>query len=205
MADLTPAAYFPEDCIITIQQKGGTATTITTRVTNFTDGGGGRDTDSVTHFGGAYLTVRKPRDEYEVSFDVDINDTLWAEVMGGSLYGAGSTFGSAFKVESVGVQKPYKIKLEWFDPEEADAVGSTVGSDYGAGFKILYYNSYGVEYTKDNAAEDRLMGTVRFNISAADNNGSAQNAEIECQNFQDETGSGSYVDWESSLDTTHGY
>lgn len=205
MVDLTPQAYFPEDCTISVLPKGQSITTITTRVTNFTDGGGNRDTESVVHFGGAFVTVRKPREEFEVSFDVDVNDTLFAELMGGSKIGAGSQFGSSFIIYSSGSQTPTKIKLEWFDPEEAAAVGSTPGSDYGAGFKLVYYNALAVEFTKDNAADDYLKGTVRFNLSPADENGSGQKLEIEIQNFQDSIASGSYVFWESDYDTVHGY
>lgn len=205
MADLTPAAYFPEDCVITIQQKGLSTQTITTRVMNFTTGGGTRDTETFAHFGGAFVTVRKPREEFEVSFDITVNDTFYAELMGGTKTGAGSTFGSAFMIQSQGSQVPCKIKLEWFDTEAPQQVGSTAGSDYGAGYKILFYNAYAVEFTRDNSADEFIKGTINFNLGAANNVGSGQMVEIECQNFQDSIGSGSYVAWETTEDTLFGY
>lgn len=196
MVDRTPAAYFPEDCIITIHRKGGTAQTITTEVTNFSDGGGGKDTESVVHFGGAYLTVKKSQEQFEVNFDVDVNDTVWAQVMSYDVTDAGS----ATMVKSGGTQLPYKVKLEWLDSEYPASVGSAVGT-VGAGFKIIYYNAYGVSYEKDNAADNYLTGTVGFKVEPADQNANGQRYEIECKDFTDATGSGSYVAWESAGDT----
>jgi len=81
MADKTPAAYFPTDAVITVLRKGGSVQTITTEVTNFNDGGGSRDTESIAHFGNAFLTIKKPQEQFEISFDVDLNDTTWAEMI----------------------------------------------------------------------------------------------------------------------------
>ena len=207
MADQTPQAYFAESATVTILKKGGTAQNITSLVTNYAESGGGRDTESVAHFGGAFITIRKPRDEFEVSFDIDINDTTFMQFMGGSVTEFGSaTTGSVIKVESSGAQLPHKLKIEWFDPEVAAALGSTAGSDAGAGFKVLYYNAFGVEYNKNNDADDRLTGTIKFNAAPADESGSGQKIEIEIQDFGgDSAGSGSYVDFETELDTQFGY
>ena len=205
MANLNPAAYFPEDCRVTIKPKGLSATTITTRVSNFNDGGGTRDTATDPYFGGAFITIRKPREEYEVSFDVTVKYTYWTELMGATKTGAGSVFGSAYMVQSHGSQLPCKIKLEWFDNEAPQQVGSTAGVNYGAGFKILYYNAYATEFTKESPADEYLKGTVSFNLGPANSVGSGQKVEIECQNFQDTTGSGSYVTWEATQDTLFGY
>ncbi len=208
MVDRTPQGYFAESATVTILRKGGTAQDVTTLVTNFSESGGTRDTDSIAHFGGAFLTVKKPREEFEVSFDVDINDTTWAEVMGGSVtsYGSPTTGGSAFRVDSQGIQLPYKVKIEWVDNEYRESVGSAVGSA-GAAFKIIYYNSYGVEFNKDNSADDRLTGTMRFNLAPADLLGSGQKAEIEVQDIVEGSPSGSwfYGSWEADLDTQFGY
>ena len=190
MVDYTPAAYFPDDCIITIEKKGGTAQTVTTDVTNFTDGGGGKDTESIAHFGGAKLTIKKPQEDFEVSFDVDINDTTWANVMSGSI----TTAGSGTKVSSDGTQDDYKVKLAWEDPD--------IGS---AGFKIIYYNAHMVSYEKDNAADDYLKASVSFKLSPQNDIGSGQKFEIECSNFGDSGGSGSWVGWETLGDALFGF
>lgn len=190
MTDFTPAAYFPDDCVMTLEKKGGSTTTVTTDVTNFTDGGGGKDSDSVAHFGGAKLRIKKPQEDFEVSFDIDINDTFWAQVMSGSITSAGS----GTKVTSDGAQSDYKVKLEWEDPDTGSA-----------GLKFIYYNALGVSYEKENAADDYLKATVSFKLTAQDSIGSGQRYEIECSNFSDTGGSGSYVGWETDADTLFGY
>jgi len=190
MTDFTPAAYFPDDCVITIEEKNGSTTTITTDVTNFTDGGGGKETESVAHFGGAKLTIKKPQEDFEVSFDVDVNDTFWAQVMSGSV----TTAGSATMVTSDGTQDDYKIKLEWNDPDTGSA-----------GYKLIYYNAHGVSYEKDNAADEYMKATIGFRLSPQDDVGSGQKFEIECSNFSDSGGSGSYVGWETTADTLFGF
>jgi len=190
MTDFTPAAYFPDDCIITIQEKGSTATNITTDVTNFSDGGGGKDTETIAHFGGAKLVIKKPQEDFEVTFDVDVNDTFWSNVMSGRI----TTVGSASMVTSDGTQDYHKVKLEWIEPETGSA-----------GLKLIYYNALGISYEKDNAADDYLKATVSFKISPQDDVGSGQRFEIDCSNFSDTNGSGSYNSWETAANTLFGY
>ncbi len=203
--DRTPDAFFPTDCQITLWRKGAEPQTITTEVTNFSDGGGGKETETVAHFGDAYLTVKQPQENFEVSFDVDINDTTWAQVMSYDVATAGSSgSANATKVVSAGEQLPYKIKLEWLDSEYPAEVGSEPG-EVGAGYKILYYNAYGVSFEKENSADSRLNGTVTFRVSPSDSNARGQKYEIECDNFEDSVASGSYNSWEGTADTDFGY
>ena len=75
IGDVIQDAWFPKDAIIQIERKGGVVQTITTKVTNFAEGGGGKETESIAHFGDAFLKIVKPQEDYEVSFDIDITDT----------------------------------------------------------------------------------------------------------------------------------
>lgn len=200
MTNRTPQAYFPGDAIITIMRKGGAAQVITTEVSNFDEGGGGKDVETVAHFGNAYLTIKKSQEQFEVSFDVDVNDTTWAQVMSYDV----STSGSATKVTSGGDQLPYKIKIEYLDSEYPAEVGSAAGV-VGAGYKMLFYNAYGVNFEKESAADDYLKGTISFRVSPSDENSNGQKLEIECSDFTDAAGSGSYVGWETTADTLFGY
>jgi len=126
---LTNQAWFPDDAIIKMEPKDGTIQTFTTEVTNLSDGGGDKTTDSIAHFGGAFLVIRKPQEDFNVEFEVDVMDTTWAEVISGD---SETVTGSAKVVRSGGTQNPYKIKIEWVEPSGSEA------------YKILYYNAYGV-------------------------------------------------------------
>lgn len=187
-------AWLPEDAIIKLENKTtGSISTITTEVTNFSDGGGDKATESIAHFGGAFLVIRKPQADYEVEFEVSAIDTSWMEIISGDVVADGS-----FRmVRSGGTQYPYKIKVEWKAPDSNEA------------YKIIYYNAYGVTFEKDNAADDRLTGTMSFTIAPTDANGSPQRLEMETA---DDTNAGigsfitgSYGSYEAFYDTLHGY
>lgn len=187
-------AWFPDDAVIKLQNRTtGSITNITTKVTNFSDGGGDKETESIAHFGGAFLVIRKPQADYNVEFEVSVNDTTWTEFVSGDTVGSG-----AFRmVRSGGNQAPTKIKVEWTDPNSQEA------------FKIVYYNAYGVTFETDNAADDRLTGTMSFNIAPTDSNGSPQRIELETGSKNSVVfGSaitGLYGSWEAVYDAMYGY
>lgn len=187
-------AWFPEDAQIKIENRNsGSITTITTEVTNFSDGGGDKSTESIAHFGGAFLVITKPQEDYEVEFEVDVIDTRWMETISGDVIED-----SGFKmVKSGGNQDKYKIKIEWDSPENTER------------YKIIYYNARSITFEKDNAADDRLMGTVSFAIAPTDPNGSPQRIELETGDDTD-TGigssiTGSYGSYEATYDGMFGY
>jgi len=199
LGDLDWQAIFPDQAIVKIERGDGTYSvqTTTTEITNFSESGGAKNTESIAHFGGAYLTVEKPQEDFEVSFDVDVKDTTWAQIMSDDITAVpGSSSGSAIQVTSGGEQDPYKIKIEWV---------SATGSE---GYKIIYYNARGVTFERNSAADDRLTGTITFRLSPADANGSGQRYDIESSNLYDSvigSATGSYGDWEITADTLFGY
>jgi len=200
VGNITEAAWFPEDCKIKIERGDSTykVQTITTKVTNFSESGGGKTTESIAHFGGAFLTVSKPQEDFEVAFDVDNADTTWAQILSDDITAIGSgTTGSSIKVVSGGDQDNFKVKLEW---------KNSTGSQ---GYKILYYNAKGVTFERNNAADDRLTGTMTFKLAPADANGSGQRYDIECSHLEHaaigSTTTGSYGGWECTADTLFGY
>lgn len=189
-------AWFPADCKIQIENKDtGSRYTVTTEVFNFDDGGGAKSTESIAHFGNAFLKIKKPQEDFDVSFDVSTKDTFWAHVLSDDLT---QVTGSAIMVKSGGNQDDFKIKMEWTEP--------------GAGsesYKIIYYNATAVEFTKSSAADDRLTGTMSFKLSPTSNVGSGQKYEIETvDRYSTGVGSsttGSYGAWEVTADTLFGY
>ena len=192
---LTTDAWFPDDAIIRMERRDtGSITTFTTEVTNLNDGGGAKDTESIAHFGGAFLVINKPQEDFEVSFDVDVVDTTWMEIISADVT---EVSGSARMVKSGGDQQEFKVKIEWVDTTNNEA------------YKIIYYGARGVDFSKDNAADDRLTGTISFKVAPTDPNGSPQRYEIETFDITDgSVGSaipGSYGQWEEDADILHVY
>jgi len=190
-------AMFPTDATIKIEEKStGVIQTVTTQVTNFSDGGGGKDTESIAHFGNAFLVVTKPQEDFEVAFDVSIKDTFWSQMISDSTtVVVGTSAGSFIQSISGGDQNDFKVRIEW-----------VTGSD---AYKIIYYNCKGVTFEKDNAADDRLTGTITFKVSPTSAVGSGQKYEMETSDTTD-TGigsilAGSYGAYEETADVLFGY
>lgn len=195
LTTMTTSAWFPDDAIIKIEKKGSNAPqTITTKVTNFNDGGGDKTTESIAHFGGAFLVIKKPQEDFTVEFDVDITDSRWAEIISGDVVEA---TGSFMMVRSGGNQNPYKVKIEWLSPDNNEA------------YKKLWYNAYGVTLNSESAADDRLTGTMSFTVAPTSTVGSPQYIEMETVDKTSASvgsgATGSYGFYERTYDTMYGY
>lgn len=193
---LVTQAWFPDDATIKVEKKGtaGSVQTITTEVTNFSDGGGAKNTESIPHFGGAFLVVKKPQEDFEVEFETSSSDSRWFEMLSGDL----TEYAGSFRmVRSGGNQNPYKIKIEWLSPDNNEA------------YKIVYYNAYAVTVNKDSTADDRLKSTISFRVAPTDANGSSQRLELETRDRTNagvgSSATGSYGSWERTYDTMFSY
>lgn len=204
LGNITTSAWFPADCVVKLERKDtGSITTITTEVFNFTDGGGAKNTESIAHFGNAFIKITKPQDDFEVSFDVSMKDTFWHGLISDSITVAeGSptqSSGSTIEVISDGNQDDWKIKLEWTEPQNSGSQG----------YKIIYYNATAVEFTKESSADDRLMASVSFTVPPTSTVGSGQKYEIETGDRNaagiGSTEAGSYGGFEATADTLFGY
>ena len=194
------AAWFPANCVIKMERKDtGSIVTATTEVFNYDDGGGAKEIESIAHFGNAFLKIKKPQANFEVSFDVSMRDSFWAGLVSDSILDVSSA-GSlhAQRTISDGNQDDFKIKLEWTNPDN--------GSE---GYKIIYYNATAVDLTKKSSADDRLQATIKFTVPPTSNVGSGQKYEIHTRDKRDTAiGSsltGSYGGWEKTADVLFGY
>ena len=200
LGSITADAFFPGDAVVKLERyDSGVVYTTTTSVANYAESGGGRAVSQDIYFGNAYVTIKKPQDLMEVSFDVNVNDTFWATVLSGSYETVnGSIAGDAVAIAlSGGDQDSFKLKLEF-----RDETGSQ-------GYKVIYYNALGTNYEKSAASDEYLKGTISFSLSAADASANSQIIEIECSDLTaTDVGSsvtGSYGCWEKDWDTEHGY
>lgn len=207
MVDRRPDAWFATDAVITIHRKGESAgSVVTTDVGNFEDSGGTKDVEQKAYYGGAFLAITQPQEQFEVSFDVKVRSVDWDRLFSDRY----ATSGSARYVISGGDSSDYKIKVEWLGASTTTPTGSTLGSDFGAGYKVIYYNARGVEFTRSGPADEELQGTLSFKLSPSSTLGSGQKYVVECDNFNNAAGSTLYYDLEKgtssgSGDTLFGY
>lgn len=193
---ITEEDWLPGNCVIKIENKTtGSIYTITTEVYNFSEGGGGKTTESIAHFGDAFLKIKKPQEDFEVSFDVSTKDTFWFHLISNDIT---MVAGSASMVKSGGDQDDFKIKLEWTEP--------TTGSQ---AYKMIYYNATAVEVSKTSPADDRLTASISFKVPPTNSVGSGLKYEIDTVSRYDSgvgsSATGSYGAWEQAADTLLGY
>lgn len=199
----TTTAWFPANAVIKIERKDtGSISTLTNQVFNFEESGGGKETESIAHFGNAFIKIKKPQEDFEVSFDVSMRDPFWASLMSDSITDVRSDASGSLhflQVINDGNQDDFKIKLEWTNPDNS-------GSE---GFKVIYYNSTAVTYNKSSAADDRLIANVTFRIPPTSAFGSGLKYEFVTGNkFSVGIGSallGSYGAYEKTADVLFGY
>ncbi len=149
-------AIFPNETNIYIAPAAtagsalATSDKVTTEITNFGLTGGGKDTESVPLFGGAFITKELPREQYEIALDVVVsydNAVRWeALLMGGDL--------ASSSCESSGDSSDWRIFIT-----------STDGSLFKT---IAMDNCKAVTFEPEMAADEYQKGTINFKFSPTD-------------------------------------
>lgn len=199
----TQTAIFPANAVIKIERKDtGSIYTITTQVFNYEESGGGKETESIAHFGNAFIKIKKPQEDFEVNLDVSMRDPFWHSLVSDNVTDIRSDASGSLhflQVVSDGNQDDFKIKIEWTNPDNN-------GSE---GFKVVYYNATAVQYNKSSAADDRLIANVSFRIPPTSAFGSGLKYEFVTANrYAADIGSkltGSYGAYEKTADVLFGY
>lgn len=135
------------------------ANEFTTFVSNFDESGGNRDTESIAHFKGAFVTRRKPREQKELTFDVTLrygpDATIFGKIEREELISADGA-GADFKVGMIAIQ---------------------VTDGEGNYYWKAYNNVNAVVFDGEFSADEEWKGTLSFNLSVADENGDSNIAE----------------------------
>ena len=120
---------------------------VTTEVGNFSVSGGGKDVESKPFFGGAFISVEKPREVYELSMDVVCtyaNATRWE----GLMMGQGITSTSC---ESSTEPTLKRIFIEATD---------------GTSYKTLAMNNCrAVTFEPEMSSDEYMKGTITFKFT----------------------------------------
>jgi len=151
---------FPDEATIYIVTSGtaGSAlvasNAVTGDVSNFSESGGDKDTESIPVFGGGNIDKENPRSQVEVSFDVEMQYvptygaiTKWDAFK----YGTGLTSATEGTAQAIFIQ--------WTD-----------GTYY---YTRMYNNAKGVTWNPTSAADGNLKGTMGFKLSPTTSAGTA--------------------------------
>lgn len=152
-------AIFPNETSIYIVAAGtagsavASSDAVTTEIEKYSLSGGGKDVESKPLFGNAFLDVEKPREQYELSFDVIItydNAVRWESILMG---GDGTT------AESKNEPSLKRIFIKSTD---------------GTKFKTLAMdNCRAVTFEPESAADEYQKGTLTLKFSPTDGSGNS--------------------------------
>jgi len=143
---------FPDEATIWIDIKDvdgsalATSDLVTGEISNFSESGGEKDTESIPVFGGGNIDKESPRSQFEVSFDVQMQ---YSPSTGASTKWDAYKFGTGLTSATEGTAKV--VFVQWLS-----------GSDY---YTRAYNNAKGVSFSPTSSADGNLTGTVTFKLS----------------------------------------
>ena len=153
-------AFFPDQATIWIGTAAtnlavsaivSTANQRESNITNYSESGGAKESESIPVFGGGNITKENPRDQLEVSFDVVIVPGASSSVWDGLLFG--TSLSSATDAADAA------IAIQW-----------AAGTNY---YSRAYNNARGVSFDPESSADDLLRGTISFKLSPTTPDGTA--------------------------------
>jgi len=127
---------------------------VTGEISNFSESGGEKDTESIAVFGGGNIDKESPRSQFEVSFDVQMQ---YSPAQGASTKWDAFKFGSGLTSATEGAAQA--IYIQWSD-----------GSSY---YTRAYNNVKGVSFSPTSSADGNLTGTITFKLSPTTSDASA--------------------------------
>jgi hypothetical protein len=124
-------------------------------------------------FGGKTINFQKPREKFEISYDLIISTTNFDAVH----FGSTATIGGVVNEEIRSSSNPSRWRIiTWFQPSSAHVAGTApivVPGKTGPILRWIFTDCKSVKLEKEFAADNTLKGTLSFEFSATDDNGYA--------------------------------
>jgi len=172
-----PSHWEAEDVIITFEEEGAdTVFNVEGKMTNISFGGGAENTEEIFMFGGKTINFQKPREKFEVSFDLIIEGTDFDFVHFGD-YESGN-IGSLNGKEIRSSTNPSRWRIVVWFQEAANHISNsgntiTVPAKTGNLLRWIFTDCKSVKLEKEFAADNVLKGSLSFELSSSDENGYA--------------------------------
>lgn len=161
-----------EDVIITFEKEGAdTVTNLECLITNLNISGGSGEIENIRTFGGCSIQVRKPADNFEVSFDYVTRDHSFAEVHfdTGATQGLPAS-GTEMRSGSMVNRLRWRVIIWFIGDDGGTAKSGTVVVPLKTG-EILRYiiaDCYGMTNDVTMASDGHLTGTITLQTSPTD-------------------------------------
>ena len=169
---MTRQAWFSKNAVITLERDGAAETSsITAKITSFSEGGGGKSTDYIDVFGGGQIAKENRQEPYEVTLEgIPTDLTLFEPQMG-----AATTESSVEVVRSTEIDfVDHRITITWADGfADASAPAPKVPNS-GEALRFTYCQAKAATVEPSEDAEGELTVSMTFNVGATDADGVAQ-------------------------------
>ena len=168
-----PDHFDGEDVIIVLERDGSSViTNFEGKVLSWNVSGGAQPTEDVFTFGGRTFNFQKPREKFNVEFEVVINDSDLDFVQFGSGT-SGAEFGSMVGkvVSSADTTSLWRIIMYFQDSAEHQkntAQTIIVPSKTASCYRMIFCDCKSVTFDKEFSAEDYMKGTLTLEFSATD-------------------------------------
>lgn len=164
---MAEAALFPEEALVEIVQKDGSAVNVTTDIDSFEEGGFEREVEFRSFFHNAKVKITKQQAEGEITVNAKVTRAIWDQMLWG---GTGSDFTSG------GTQGEYRVTfLVTKDPaallSTANATDS-VAATYDT-YRKIYAGCSLTAFTPSLEVDGMLEGEATFAVSPTDEAGDA--------------------------------
>ena len=166
---MTRQAWFSKNAVITLERDGaGDTSSITGKVTSFSEGGGAKATDYIDVFGGGQIAKENRQEPYEVTLEAIPTDlTLFEPQMG-----AATTESSVEVVRSTEIDfVDHRITITWADGFDT---ASPKVPNSGEALRFTYCQAKAATVEPSEDAEGELTVSMTFDVGATDSDGVAQ-------------------------------
>ena len=178
-----PTHFEGEDVIITFEQEeSGAIYNVEGKVLGWNISGGAQNTEDVYAFGNKTFNFSKPREKFEVSFDLMVNDTDMSFVQFGS-YKSADTMQTTNKLIMSDQSTSRWRVIFWFQ-DSAYHISNTdktviVPAKNQSLYRMIFVDCKSVTFDKDFSADEYLKGTLKLEYSATDENANPNHIEQE--------------------------
>jgi hypothetical protein len=162
-------AWFSKNAVITLERDGASATSsITGKVTSFSEGGGEKATDYIDVFGGGKIAKEERQEPFEVTLEAIPTDVSLFE----PLMGASTTESSVSVVKSTEIDfVDHRITITWADGFSA---GTPKVPNLGEALRFTYCQAKAATVEPSEDADGELVVSMTFNVAPTDSDGLAQ-------------------------------
>lgn len=169
-----PTHFEGEDVIITFEkEESGNIYNVEGKVLSWNIGGGAQPTEDVYAFGNKTFNFQRPREKFELEFEIMVNDTDFDFVQFGSYLSTDTMQTTPKLIMSDRATYRWRV-IFWFQDSSYHIANSArtiiVPAKNQSLYRIICVDVKSVTFKKEFSADEYMKGTLTLEFSATDEN-----------------------------------